>query len=179
MSPLTLGIETSCDDTCAAVVDGDSRVLASVVSSQTELHRRYGGVVPELASRSHSRNMIPVLDAALDESGVSPGDLDLIAVTRGPGLVGSLLVGLMAAKGLAWDLDVPLVGVNHLAAHMWAAALDADLVEGESNLWAYEIDTKDTIEESKKEIREESMNRRRDVSAPTQTARPIDHGPLS
>ncbi len=124
MGFLTLGIETSCDDTCAAVIDSDCRVLSNVVSSQFDLHRQYGGVVPELASRSHSRNIVHVLDAALKKGGVLPEDLDLVAVTRGPGLVGSLLVGLMVAKGLAWDLEVPLVGVNHLTAHIWAGVLD-------------------------------------------------------
>lgn len=125
MGDLILGVETSCDDTCAAVVDGEGTVLSSVISSQTDLHARYGGVVPELASRSHSRNIIPAVRAALDEGDTRLEDIALVAVTRGPGLVGSLLVGLMAAKGISWGAGIPLVGVNHLTAHMWAAALDA------------------------------------------------------
>ncbi|MFW5896608.1 MAG: tRNA (adenosine(37)-N6)-threonylcarbamoyltransferase complex transferase subunit TsaD [Bacillota bacterium] len=120
-----LGIETSCDDTSASVVDGTLMVLSSVVGSQEIVHARHGGVVPELASRKHSENIIPVIDAALGEAGKSLDEIDLVAVTRGPGLVGSLLVGFMAAKGLAWGLGLPLVGVNHLAAHVWAAALDS------------------------------------------------------
>ncbi len=123
--PVTLGIETSCDDTSASVVDGTLAVLSSVVGSQEIVHARHGGVVPELASRKHSENIIPVIDAALAQAEKSIGDIDLIAVTRGPGLVGSLLVGFMAAKGLAWGRGLPFVGVNHLAAHIWAAALDS------------------------------------------------------
>ncbi len=124
MQHLTLGIETSCDDTCAAVVQNGQEVLSSAVSSQAEIHSLYGGVVPELASRNHSRNFVPLIDAALDEAGVNLCDIDLVAATRGPGLTGSLLVGMMGAKGLAWGLGVPFCGVNHLLAHIWAAALD-------------------------------------------------------
>ncbi len=123
--PMVLGVETSCDDTSAAVVDGGLRVHSSIVGSQDRVHRVHGGVVPELASRRHSEDILPVIDAALREAEVDLGDIDLVAVTRGPGLVGSLLVGFMAAKGLAWGLDIPLVGVNHMAAHLWAAALDS------------------------------------------------------
>ncbi len=119
-----LGIETSCDDTGVAVIDGENRVLANVLSSQTRMHSDYGGVVPELASRSHSRNIVHVFRRALDEADVDLADVDLIAATRGPGLVGCLLVGLMVAKGLAWATDIPLVGVNHLKAHVWASVLD-------------------------------------------------------
>ncbi len=125
MRDLILGIETSCDDTCAAVVDSGGHVLSSVIGSQTDLHARYGGVVPEVASRAHSRNIVPAVRAALEEAAVDLGDMALVAVTRGPGLVGSLLVGLMAAKGISWGVGIPLVGVNHLTAHMWAAALDS------------------------------------------------------
>ena len=121
---LVLGIETSCDDTGVAVLRGGHEILSSVLSSQIPIHATYGGVVPELASRSHSEHMIPLLQRALEEAGVGLGEIDVIAVTRGPGLVGSLLVGLMTAKGLAWSLDRPLVGVNHLAAHIWAAVLE-------------------------------------------------------
>ncbi|ADU50394.1 O-sialoglycoprotein endopeptidase [Thermaerobacter marianensis DSM 12885] len=117
---LTLGIETSCDETSFAVVAGGRRILANVVLSQTGEHRRYGGVVPELASRRHVTNAVPLLQAALAEAGIGLGDLDLIAVTRGPGLVGALLVGVSLAKALAWALDKPLVGVHHLAGHVYA-----------------------------------------------------------
>ncbi len=120
---LVLGIESSCDDSAAAVLS-DGRVLASVVSSQDAVHGPYGGVVPELASRHHVRNLLPVVHAALARAGVSLGDLDGIAVTAGPGLVGSLLVGLSVAKGIAWRRRLPLVGVNHLEGHLLAANLD-------------------------------------------------------
>ncbi len=120
-----LGIETSCDDTAAAVVDADMCVHANIVGSQESVHKVHGGVVPELASRRHSENILPVIDAALSEAGVTLADIGLVAVTRGPGLVGSLLVGFMAAKGLARGRELPLVGVNHVAAHLWAAALDS------------------------------------------------------
>src|SRR5579884_642110 len=119
---LVLGIESSCDDSAAAVLS-DGRVLASVVSSQDAVHGPYGGVVPELASRHHVRNLLPVVHAALARAGVSLGDLDGIAVTAGPGLVGSLLVGLSVAKGIAWRRRLPLVGVNHLEGHLLAANL--------------------------------------------------------
>jgi tRNA N6-adenosine threonylcarbamoyltransferase len=116
-----LGIETSCDDTAAAVViDG---VLASSVVSSQSVHANYGGVVPELASRDHQRLIVPVVRQALSEAGVDHGDLSAIAVTHGPGLAGSLLVGLSFAKGLAWALDIPLVGVNHLEGHLFSLFL--------------------------------------------------------
>jgi N6-L-threonylcarbamoyladenine synthase len=118
-----LGIETSCDDTAAAVLV-DGCVRSSVVSSQDAVHGPYGGVVPELASREHFRNLLPVLDAALDRAGVSLADVDAVAVTRGPGLVGSLLVGLSTAKGIAIARGVPLVGVNHLEGHVLSALLE-------------------------------------------------------
>ena len=117
---LTLGIETSCDETSFAVVAGGREILANVILSQTDLHRRYGGVVPELASRRHVANVVPLLRAALEEAGVALPDVDLVAVTRGPGLVGALLVGVSLAKALAWALDKPLVGVHHLAGHIYA-----------------------------------------------------------
>jgi N6-L-threonylcarbamoyladenine synthase len=120
---VVLGIETSCDDTAAAVVV-DGAVRASVVSSQDAVHGAFGGVVPELASREHLRNLVPVTDAALDRAGVTLGDLDAVAVTRGPGLMGSLLVGLSAAKGIALAQDVPLVGVNHLEGHLLSVQLE-------------------------------------------------------
>ena len=115
---LVLGIETSCDETSAAVVD-DSSIRSNVIWSQQE-HARYGGVVPELASRAHVRAIVPVIETALREAGVALGDIDGIAVTRGPGLVGSLIVGVNAAKGLALSLGKPFVGVNHLEGHIFS-----------------------------------------------------------
>ena len=113
-----LGIETSCDETAAAVVTQDGRLLANVVSSQAELHARYGGVVPEVASRHHLELLLPAIRQALDEAGIELGAVDKIAVTQGPGLVGALLVGVSAAKALAWSRRVPLVPVNHLHGHV-------------------------------------------------------------
>jgi len=118
-----LGIESSCDDSAAAVLH-DGRLLASIVSSQDAVHGPYGGVVPELASRHHIRNLLPVIDAALARSGIALREVDGIAVTRGPGLVGSLLVGLTVGKGIALRRRVPLVAVNHLEGHLLAANLD-------------------------------------------------------
>lgn len=123
-----LGIETSCDDTAAAVVEDGKIILSSVVSSQEEVHRKYGGVVPELASRKHIENIVPVIKAALCEAGVNISDLEGVAVTRGPGLIGSLLVGISAAKGLAYAAGLPLTGVNHLEAHFTAAEFEFDIL---------------------------------------------------
>ena len=123
--PLVLGIETSCDDTACAVVDGDGRVLASSVSSQLAAHRPYGGVVPEIASREHLANWPAVAAAALAPLGLAPGDADLVAATRGPGLVGSLLVGLSLGKALAYALGRPFYGVHHLEGHLWSPFLAA------------------------------------------------------
>ncbi len=117
---LVLGIETSCDETSTAVVRGGRDTLSLVISSQADVHRRFGGVVPELASRAHLEAMLPALQMALDNAQVGPCDLDAVAVTRGPGLIGALLVGLTAAKALAFALDIPLVAVNHLEAHIYA-----------------------------------------------------------
>ncbi len=111
-----LGIESSCDDTSAAVVE-DGKVLSNVMASQ-KVHEKYGGVVPELASRAHQQNIIPVVDDALKSAGISSAELDAIAFTRGPGLMGSLLVGTSFAKGLALSSDIPLIEVNHLQAHI-------------------------------------------------------------
>ncbi len=116
-----LGIESSCDETAAAVVE-DGRVLADVIASQIALHAPYGGVVPELASRAHLANVVPVIEAALAESGGLDA-IDAVAVTRGPGLVGALLVGMSAGKAIAWSRDLPLVGVDHLVAHLFAVDL--------------------------------------------------------
>jgi len=119
---LVLGIETSCDDTAAAVWD-DGTVRSNVVSSQADLHEEYGGVVPELASRDHQRLIVPVVQRALDEASVDTDVLDAVAVTHGPGLPGSLLVGLSFAKAFACGLDVPLIGVNHLEGHVYSVDL--------------------------------------------------------
>ncbi|MEM1042334.1 MAG: tRNA (adenosine(37)-N6)-threonylcarbamoyltransferase complex transferase subunit TsaD [Bacteroidota bacterium] len=121
-SPILLGIESSCDDTAAAVVAGGA-LQSSIVSSQA-VHGRFGGVVPELASRAHQRLVVPVVEAALGEAGVAKHDLDAVAVTYGPGLAGSLLVGLSFAKALALGLGIPLVGVNHLEGHLYSVFIE-------------------------------------------------------
>jgi N6-L-threonylcarbamoyladenine synthase len=118
---LVLGIETSCDETAAAVVRGGTEVLSNAVHSQVELHARYRGVVPEVASRSHTERILGIVRRALDEAGVGPAELDAIAVTCRPGMIGSLLVGIAAAKALAFAFDKPLVGVDHVQAHLHAA----------------------------------------------------------
>src|SRR6478609_7266422 len=120
---LILGIESSCDETAAAVVERGARTLSSVVASQIATHLRYGGVVPELASREHLRAIVPVVRAALAEAGVALSDLEAIAVTSGPGLAGALLVGITYAKALAFAQDLPLVAVNHLEGHIHAVLL--------------------------------------------------------
>jgi len=120
-----LGIESSCDETAAAVVVDGREILSSVVSSQTDIHRKYGGVVPELASREHLRQIVPVVREALEKAGLKFGDLDAIGVTQGPGLVGALLVGVTYAKALAMELGKPLVAVNHLEGHVHAVLLEA------------------------------------------------------
>ena len=120
---LTLGIETSCDETSVAVVEDGRRVLSNVIHSQVDLHREFGGVVPELAARDHLERLPQLLDLALDEANVEPKDLDQLAVTRGPGLVGCLLVGVGVSEGLAAAWDRPLTGVNHLWGHIYAAML--------------------------------------------------------
>lgn len=117
---LILGIETSCDETAAAVVESGVRILSSTVASQVEIHARYGGIVPEVASRQHILAIIPVIDQALAEARVGWADLDGIAVTCGPGLAGSLLIGVNAAKAIALARDLPLTGVNHLEGHIYA-----------------------------------------------------------
>ena len=120
---LILGIESSCDETAAAVVRGGAEVLSNVVASQMEMHALYGGVVPELASREHLRNIVPVVREALRLAGVSADELDAIAVTIGPGLAGALLVGISFAKAYAFGLGKPLIGVNHLEGHIHAVVM--------------------------------------------------------
>src|SRR2546425_11492728 len=122
---LVLGIETSCDETAAAVVRDGRIIESNVVASQADLHRRFGGVVPELASRQHLERLLPVLDEALERAGVVLEDLTAVAVTQGPGLVGALTVGVAAAKALALSRDLALVGVNHLEGHLYGARLAA------------------------------------------------------
>lgn len=121
---VVLGIETSCDETAAAVVRDNFEVLSSVVSSQVPLHRRYGGVVPEVASRAHIEQLLPVVDAALRQADLSPRDISAVAATAGPGLVGALLVGVSAAKALSLAWEVPFVAVNHLEGHIYGAFLE-------------------------------------------------------
>jgi N6-L-threonylcarbamoyladenine synthase len=124
MTDLVLGIETSCDETAAAVVADGREVRSSIVSSQIDRHVEFGGVVPEIAGRAHVELLAPVVADALVEAGVEGRDVDVVAATVGPGLIGSLLVGVSAAKALALVWDVPFVGVNHLEAHLYAAVLE-------------------------------------------------------
>ncbi len=123
-----LGIETSCDETSVAVIGGDGRILSNVVSSQMEMHARYGGVVPEIASRHHLENISSVFDEALSRSGTSLGDIELVAATAGPGLIGALLVGLSAGKALAFAQEIPFQPVSHLEGHLFSPFLS---VKGE------------------------------------------------
>lgn len=122
---LILGIESSCDETAAAVVRGGTEALSNVVASQMNLHANYGGVVPELASREHLKNIVPVVREAMSRAGVGFGDLDAVAVTEGPGLAGALLVGITYAKALTFGFDKPLIGVNHLEGHIHAVLMEA------------------------------------------------------
>ncbi len=124
-----LAVESSCDETACAVVADGCKVLADVVASQIDIHARYGGVVPEIASRAHIEAVNTVIDQAVNDAGLHAGDISAVAVTNEPGLIGSLLVGLMAAKTLAWTYDVPLIGVNHIYAHAYSPALDAEPIE--------------------------------------------------
>ncbi|MBU1026451.1 MAG: tRNA (adenosine(37)-N6)-threonylcarbamoyltransferase complex transferase subunit TsaD [Candidatus Margulisbacteria bacterium] len=119
-----LAIETSCDETSAAVVKDGCKILSNIIATQVEFHKKYGGIVPEIASRKHIEVINPIIEQALDKAKVKFKDLDAVAVTYGPGLVGSLLVGLCAAKAIAYSLDIPLVGVNHLEAHIYANFLE-------------------------------------------------------
>ncbi len=123
---LILGIESSCDETAAAVVEDGRRVRSSVVASQHELHRTYRGVVPEIASRAHLERILPAIHGALEEAGCGLSGLDAVAAGVRPGLIGSLLVGTSAAKGLAWALDRPFLGIDHVEAHLFAGVLESD-----------------------------------------------------
>jgi N6-L-threonylcarbamoyladenine synthase len=126
MTYRVLGIESSCDETAAAIVEDGVRALSDVVASQNEVHARYGGVVPELAARAHILNVVPVVQVALERAGCALEELDGIAVTNAPGLIGGLLVGMQTAKALAWVTKLPLVGVHHLEGHVSAVYLEAD-----------------------------------------------------
>ncbi len=122
-----LGIDTSCDDTCASIVEDGKRLLSNVVSSQVIVHHRYGGVVPELASREHIRNIVPVVEESMKKASVNNKDIDAIAVTVGPGLVGALLVGIYFAKAFSYAKGIPLIGVNHLEGHILSVFLEKKL----------------------------------------------------
>src|SRR5438876_1641218 len=122
---IALGIETSCDETSVAVLDGDGRVLSNVIASQMQAHAVYGGVVPEIAARAHLENLPSVFEDALATAGVALADVGLVAATAGPGLIGALLVGLSGARALAFARGAPLVGVNHLEGHLFSAHLSA------------------------------------------------------
>ncbi|NOZ23923.1 MAG: tRNA (adenosine(37)-N6)-threonylcarbamoyltransferase complex transferase subunit TsaD [Planctomycetes bacterium] len=149
-----LGIETSCDETAAAVVDDGDAVLANVIASQEQLHLKFGGIVPEIACRAHIRSLIPVLDRALHEAGATLRDIDAVAVANRPGLIGALLIGVTAAKTLAWVLDVPFVALNHLEAHLYACNMSRSDLEypvvsllvsgGHTSLWLSRSETDHT-----------------------------------
>ena len=123
---LILGVESSCDETAAAVLSNKKDLLSSVINSQVDLHSRYGGVVPELASRAHQQNIVPVVHQALEKAKINKSQLNAIAFTRGPGLMGSLLVGTSFAKSLAYGLNIPLIDVNHMQAHILAHFIDEE-----------------------------------------------------
>jgi N6-L-threonylcarbamoyladenine synthase len=126
---LVLGIESSCDETAAAVVRHGRELLSSVISSQIELHRPFGGVVPELASREHLAKIDPIVHEAISKAGIRFEDIDAIAVTQGPGLIGSLLVGVCYAKALGYGLDIPIVGVNHIEGHFYSVVFENPAIE--------------------------------------------------
>lgn len=126
---LVLGVETSCDETAAAIVRDGREIVSSVIASQVKTHERFGGVVPELASREHLDKIVPIVEEAFDRAGIAPKDIDGIAVTAGPGLVGSLLVGVSYAKAMAFALNKPIVGVNHIEGHIYSVAFENPPVE--------------------------------------------------
>ncbi|MBC7086939.1 MAG: tRNA (adenosine(37)-N6)-threonylcarbamoyltransferase complex transferase subunit TsaD [Tissierellales bacterium] len=125
----TLAIETSCDETSIAVIEDGRKILSNIISTQIETHRKFGGVVPEIASRMHVENITKIMQIALDDAKVNLSEIDFISVTKGPGLVGALLVGVSFAKALAYSLDIPLVGVNHIEGHICANYLSYEDVE--------------------------------------------------
>lgn len=127
MDSIILGIETSCDETSAAVVKNGKDVLSNVISSQIDIHKKYGGVVPEVASRKHLEMIIEVIDIAINEAGINKKDLTAIGVTNQPGLIGALLVGITAAKGLSISLDIPIIPVHHLRGHIYANLVEHEL----------------------------------------------------
>ncbi|WP_373863941.1 tRNA (adenosine(37)-N6)-threonylcarbamoyltransferase complex transferase subunit TsaD, partial [Paenibacillus agaridevorans] len=124
---LILAVETSCDETSVAVVKGGKHILSNVVSSQIDVHEAFGGVVPEIASRKHVESITLIIEQAIRESGHGLKDMSAIAVTQGPGLVGALLVGIVAAKSLSLALDIPLIGTHHIAGHIYANELEHEL----------------------------------------------------
>jgi|TARA_B100000959_G_scaffold282136_1_gene347867 N6-L-threonylcarbamoyladenine synthase len=126
---LVLGIESSCDETAASVVKDGCTVLSNIVASQDELHKEYGGVVPEIASRAHLERILPVIQKAIKNANIELSDIDAIAVGNRPGLIGSLLVGVAAAKTLAWTLSKPFIAVDHVVAHLWAPHLSGAIIE--------------------------------------------------
>ena len=126
---LILGIESSCDETAAAVVRNGTEILSSEISSQIDMHRPFGGVVPELASREHLAKIEPIVQTAIAKAGIELSDIDAVAVTRGPGLIGSLLVGVCYAKSLAFGLDVPFIGVNHIEGHVYSVGFENPPIE--------------------------------------------------
>ncbi|MEW6354987.1 MAG: tRNA (adenosine(37)-N6)-threonylcarbamoyltransferase complex transferase subunit TsaD [Planctomycetota bacterium] len=146
-----LGIETSCDETAAAIVEDGVTILGSAIASQQQLHLKFGGIVPEIACRAHIESIIPVLHQALREARLALGDIDAVAVAHRPGLIGALLIGLTAAKTLAWVLDVPLVALNHLEAHLYACNMGRPDLEypvvsllvsgGHTSLWLSRSET--------------------------------------
>src|SRR5213082_2462588 len=121
---LILGLESTCDETAAAIVQDGRTVLSNIVASQAHLHAKYRGVVPEIASRAHIENILPVLRESLQQANLTLADIDAISVTHRPGLIGSLLIGVTAAKALAWALSKPLIGVDHVHAHLYSVVLD-------------------------------------------------------
>ncbi len=127
MSKIIMGIETSCDETSVSIVENGKKMLSNIISSQIKTHQKYGGVVPEIASRKHMENIIPVIQESLDTAELQYKDLDAVAVTYGPGLVGALLVGVSIAKAIAYAVKLPLIGVNHLEGHIFANFLEHDI----------------------------------------------------
>src|SRR5712692_2902610 len=178
MSVRILGIESSCDETAAAVVADGREVLSNIVASQVDIHRKYGGVVPELASREHLRQIVPVVREALERAGLGFADVDAIAVTHGPGLVGSLLVGITYGKTLAQALGKPLVPVNHLEGHVHAVLLEAHtagralklpavcLIVSGGHTVLYEVKTEDpSVQDAGARLRYRKLGQTRDDAA--------------